>query len=184
MPVVVLDANVIQIMGGHPGWVNESGDTETDPEFLRLPVWYQEEIRALSALNLAVPRLSSTAFIPPPSAIAELSRARKGVAWNSLAGWGGAISAWADRWFWQELDDRDAAALRGDWKRAQSLDLSFLRDHGDRAVARIAYALKSWYARVVTTDRKSFWRHRDILARLGIVVGLPSELWDEIGPCL
>jgi hypothetical protein len=141
MPVVVLDTNIMQIMGGYPGWVDESGDRESDPRFLRLPCWYQEEIRALSAVNLAIPRLHSTAFVPPQEVVDELARTGRLPAQESLAGWGGEIAAWAERWFWQELDAEDADAIRRDWATAQTLDLSFLRDDGDRAVARVAYAL-------------------------------------------
>jgi hypothetical protein len=56
MPVIIPDTNVMQIMGGQPGWVDESADREADPKCLRLPDWYQEEIRALSAINLEIPR--------------------------------------------------------------------------------------------------------------------------------
>lgn len=88
MPVVVLDTNIMWVMGGYPGWVDESGDRESDPGFLAKPPWYQEEIRALSAINLSIPRLYSTAFVPPPKVIEELASATKEAAARSLAGWG------------------------------------------------------------------------------------------------
>lgn len=184
MPVVVLDTNVIWIMGGHPHWVDESGDRETDPDFLRLPEWHQEEIRALSALNLALPRLYSTAFVPPRSVISELARGNTEAAQRSLRGWGAEIVAWAERWFWNELAGPEAEAIRQDWGSAQTLDLSFLRHEGDRAIARVAYALRLWHSRVLSLDSKSLCRHHKRLRDLGIVVRLPSQLWEEIVPCL
>ncbi len=184
MPVVVLDTNIVQVMGGQPGWVDESGDRESDSKFLQHPDWYREEIGALSTINLAIPRLYSTAFVPPQEVIQELARTNRRSARESLVGWGGKIAAWADRWFWQELEAKHAAKIREDWASAQTLDLSILPHEGDRAIAMVAYALRSCHSQVLTLDRRSFWGHRARLAEMGVVVRLPSELWKEIASSL
>lgn len=97
---------------------------------------------------------------------------------------GGEISAWAQHWFWRELSLEGEETIRREWAEAQTLELSFLPDEGDRAVTRVAYAVKSWHSRVLTLDKKTFWAHRERLADLGVVVQLPSELWEELGPQL
>jgi hypothetical protein len=183
MPVIVPDTNVVQVMGGHPEWVDESDDRETDLGFLKLPPWYREELRALSAINLAIPRCYSTAWVPPDEVIAELSRGGS-VAQRSLLGWGGEVADWADGWFWAVLSSRDVDRIQREWADAQALDLSFLRDEGDREVAKVAYALRSWHSTVLTLDRKSFWSQRARLARIGIAVSMPTELWAEMAPQL
>jgi hypothetical protein len=183
MAVVIPDTNVVQVMGGHPAWVDESEDRETDPGFLRLPEWYQQEIRALSHINLAIPRCYSTAWVPPDEVIRELAQGGA-FAHHSLLGWGGEVAAWAERWFWRELGNEDSEQIRRDWAQAHTLDLSFLPDEGDRAVARVGYALRSWHSIVLTLDRKSFWSHRSQLADMGIRVCMPSELWQDMSPQL
>lgn len=52
--------------------------------------------------------------------------------------------------------------------------LSFLPDHGDRLVA--GYAALANIPSVLTTDRRTFWKHRDRLRDLGVEVMRPSEL--------
>jgi len=63
--------------------------------------------------------------------------------------------------------------------------LSFLPDRGDRLVA--ARALIANIPAVVTTDRATFWRHREALNDLGLRVVRPTELlrlylpyWSEL----
>lgn len=63
--------------------------------------------------------------------------------------------------------------------------LSFLRDRGDRMIA--AEALSANIPVVLTTDRATFWTHRDELAALGLAVMRPTELlrlyepyWDAL----
>ena len=58
--------------------------------------------------------------------------------------------------------------------------LSFLRDEGDRRVA--GYALVANIPAILTTDRKTFWKHRDALRDLGVEVMRPSELLDLYEP--
>jgi len=183
MPVIVPDTNVMQIIGGHPDWVDESANRDEDPRFLRLPAWYREEIRALSAINLAIPRCHSTAWAPPASVTQELAQGGDAAS-DSLYGWGGEVADWAERWFWLELKPEEERLIRVDWATAQQLDLRFLHHAVDQAIARVAYALKSWHSRVLTCDRKSFWHHRHQLEEMGIAVRMPTELWEEMGPCL
>lgn len=129
MPVVILDANILQIMGGHPDWVEPWEEPPSDPQFSRLPKWYQYEIWALGAINEVIPRCYSTAWVPAPSALAELGRGRgRGAAQRSLSGWGGEIADWARRWFWGELRSGQMSEVMGRWMQAQQLDLSFLRE--------------------------------------------------------
>jgi hypothetical protein len=52
--------------------------------------------------------------------------------------------------------------------------LSFLEDDGDRAIA--AHALIANIPVVLTTDRATFWKHRDFLADMWLKVMRPSEL--------
>ncbi len=54
------------------------------------------------------------------------------------------------------------------------------RDAGDRALIRDA--LRSGIARILTTDIKSFWRHRRCVAGLGIEILRPTQLWAEALP--
>jgi len=63
--------------------------------------------------------------------------------------------------------------------------LSFLPNRGDRLMA--AYALLSNIPVLVTTDRKTFWAHRERIANLGLQVMRPVELlqcyepyWEEL----
>jgi len=58
--------------------------------------------------------------------------------------------------------------------------LSFLRDEGDRRVA--GYALVANIPVIVTTDRKTFWKHRNALRDFGVEVMRPSELLDLYEP--
>ena len=58
--------------------------------------------------------------------------------------------------------------------------LSFLRDEGDRRVA--GYALVANIPVILTTDRKTFWKHRDPLRSFGVEVMRPSELLDLYEP--
>ncbi|AGK57211.1 hypothetical protein HYPDE_27658 [Hyphomicrobium denitrificans 1NES1] len=58
--------------------------------------------------------------------------------------------------------------------------LSFLRDEGDRRVA--GYALVANIPAILTTDRKTFWKHRDVLRNFGVEVMRPSELLDLYEP--
>ncbi len=58
--------------------------------------------------------------------------------------------------------------------------LSFLRDEGDRRVA--GYALVANIPVILTTDRKTFWKHRDALRSFGVEVMRPSELLDLYEP--
>lgn len=52
--------------------------------------------------------------------------------------------------------------------------LSFLRDDGDRRVA--GYALLANIPAILTTDRKTFWKHRNVLRTFGVEVMRPSQL--------
>ncbi|MGN6548682.1 MAG: hypothetical protein ACTHJ3_02130 [Pararhizobium sp.] len=52
--------------------------------------------------------------------------------------------------------------------------LSFLGDEGDRRVA--GYAVVSNIPAVLTTDRKTFWKHRERLSDFGVEIIRPSEL--------
>ena len=112
--------------------------------------------------------------------MAELSRGTKETAIRAFRGWGGEIATWAEHWFWRQLDPAEVQTIEADWQEAQELDLTCLPHEGDQVVARFAYALKSWHSTVITVDRKSFWSHRNCLASLGIIIRLPTELWDEI----
>lgn len=58
--------------------------------------------------------------------------------------------------------------------------LSFLQDHGDRRVA--ACAIVCNIPSIITTDRKTFWRHRGKLNDFGVQVMRPSELLDLYEP--
>lgn len=58
--------------------------------------------------------------------------------------------------------------------------LSFLPDRGDRLVA--THALLANIPAVLTTDRKTFWAHRDRLLDLGLRVMRPGELLDLYEP--
>ena len=52
--------------------------------------------------------------------------------------------------------------------------LGFLPDLGDRLV--VAQALLSNIPAILTTDRKSFWKHSDKITDLGVQVMRPREL--------
>lgn len=58
--------------------------------------------------------------------------------------------------------------------------LNFLPDQGDRLVA--THALLSNIPVVLTTDRKSFWTHRERLSELGVQVMRPVELLNLYEP--
>lgn len=58
--------------------------------------------------------------------------------------------------------------------------LGFLPDRGDRLVT--AHALVSNIHVVVTTDRKTYWSHRDRLTQFGLQVMRPTELLDQYEP--
>ena len=58
--------------------------------------------------------------------------------------------------------------------------LSFLRDEGDRRVA--GCALLANIPVILTTDRKTFWKHRDALKDFCVEVMRPSELLDLYEP--
>jgi hypothetical protein len=58
--------------------------------------------------------------------------------------------------------------------------LSFLPDRGDRLVA--SHALLSNIPIVLTTDRKTFWSHRDRILDLGLRIMRPRELLDRYEP--
>lgn len=58
--------------------------------------------------------------------------------------------------------------------------LKFLPDRGDRLVA--SHALLSNIPVVLTTDRKTFWAHRDRLLALGLQVMRPGELLELYEP--
>lgn len=61
-----------------------------------------------------------------------------------------------------------------DTLREPSGPLGFLSDLGDRLVA--SQALVSNIPAILTTDRRTFWRERERLAELGVLVIRPSEL--------
>ena len=52
--------------------------------------------------------------------------------------------------------------------------LSFLPDHGDRVIA--GHAIFANVPAILTTDRTTFWSHRERLAEFGVRVVRPSEL--------
>lgn len=52
--------------------------------------------------------------------------------------------------------------------------LSFLRDRGDRAV--VSQAVLANIPAILTTDRRTFWAHRDAIRELGVEILRPSEL--------
>ncbi|MBI2752339.1 MAG: hypothetical protein HYX46_02325 [Betaproteobacteria bacterium] len=54
--------------------------------------------------------------------------------------------------------------------------LSFLQDSGDRAL--VAQALLANIPAILTTDRRTFWSHRDKVRELGVEIFRPSELID------
>jgi hypothetical protein len=54
--------------------------------------------------------------------------------------------------------------------------LAFLPDLGDRRIVRDA--LLANIPAILTLDLRTFWRHRDALAPLGVEVWLPSDLLD------
>ncbi|MFY9512942.1 MAG: hypothetical protein WAQ05_18420 [Rubrivivax sp.] len=58
--------------------------------------------------------------------------------------------------------------------------LSFLRDGGDRAI--VSQALLANIPAILTTDRRTFWMHRDKIRDLGAEVLRPSELLDRYLP--
>lgn len=58
--------------------------------------------------------------------------------------------------------------------------LSFLRDDGDRKIA--GYALLANIPTILTTDRKTFWKHRNALREFGVDVMRPSQLLDLYEP--
>lgn len=58
--------------------------------------------------------------------------------------------------------------------------LSFLQDGGDRAV--VTQALVGNVPVILTTDRRTFWRHRDKVRGLGVEILRPSELLDRYLP--
>ena len=53
--------------------------------------------------------------------------------------------------------------------------LSFLHDRGDRAI--VAHVLANIPA-ILTTDRRTFWVHRDKIRDMGVEILRPSELLD------
>lgn len=57
---------------------------------------------------------------------------------------------------------------------ANSGPLSFLCDEGDRRV--VGYALLANIPAILTTDRRTFWKHRNRLGDFGVEVMRPSEL--------
>jgi len=58
--------------------------------------------------------------------------------------------------------------------------LFFLCDAGDRRVA--GWAILANIPAILTTDRKTFWQHRDALIEFGVKVMRPSELLDLYEP--
>ena len=58
--------------------------------------------------------------------------------------------------------------------------LSFLHDYGDRLIAH--YAIIANIPIILTTDRRTFWKHRDALKEFGVHVMRPSELLDLYEP--
>lgn len=52
--------------------------------------------------------------------------------------------------------------------------LSFLPDRGDRLV--VSHALLANVPAILTTDRRTFWSHRDTLLEFGVQIFRPSEL--------
>jgi hypothetical protein len=58
--------------------------------------------------------------------------------------------------------------------------LGFLPDRGDRLVT--AHALVSNIPVVLTTDRKTYWSHRDRLIQFGLQVMRPTELLSQYEP--
>jgi hypothetical protein len=186
MPIIIPDTNIMQIMGGHPSWFDWSENMENDPAFLKLPDWYQDEIRILSSINTAIPRCYSTAWVPPKSVIKELEKGSfiSIAAKESLDGWGGEIVAWASEWFWDKLESDESEIIEKELLMADKLDLSFLPDNGDREIAKLAYALKAWYSIILTLDVKSFWRYKIDLAAISIDIRVPSELWQQMAPQL
>lgn len=93
--------------------------------------------------------------------------------------------AWVDRVIdaggdhWSESGDRktycvgprvnvSAGLLRG--------PLSFLPDRGDRLVA--SHALLANIPIILTTDRRTFWAHREMLLTFGVRIIRPGELLD------
>lgn len=58
--------------------------------------------------------------------------------------------------------------------------LSFLPDEGDRRVA--AYAILANIPVILTTDRKTFWRHGNRLKEFGLNLMRPTELLDLYEP--
>lgn len=58
--------------------------------------------------------------------------------------------------------------------------LSFLHDRGDRAI--VAQALLANIPAILTTDRRTFWVHRDKIRDLGVEVLRPSQLLDLYTP--
>jgi hypothetical protein len=77
------------------------------------------------------------------------------------------------------LSARSQLALPGlDW--SNDGPLSFMPDRGDRLV--VACALRHNIPAVLTTDRRTFWAHRDRLLNLGVEVMRPGELLDRYEP--
>ena len=58
--------------------------------------------------------------------------------------------------------------------------LSFLPDPGDRLIA--SYALLANIPTILTTDRRTFWKHRSRLRGIGVQIVRPSELLDLYEP--
>lgn len=58
--------------------------------------------------------------------------------------------------------------------------LSFLPDGGDRAL--VAQALLANIPAILTTDRRTFWAHRDKVRELGVEILRPTELLDLYVP--
>lgn len=54
--------------------------------------------------------------------------------------------------------------------------LSFLHDRGDRAI--VAQAVLANIPAILTTDRRTFWVHRDKIRDMGVEILRPSELLD------
>lgn len=58
--------------------------------------------------------------------------------------------------------------------------LSFLPDEGDRRIS--GYAILSNVPVILTTDRRTFWRHGSRLKELGLILMRPTELLDLYKP--
>ena len=167
----------MQIVGGHPEWMEGYPPLERDPAFRRLPDWYKYEVICLGDIHAAIPRCYSTAWVPPAAVMEELGRG-EGPSKRSFEGWAAELAEWARLWFWQELPPSDRRHIDGLLREAQRLPLDFLPDSADREIARLAFALREWCSIALTTDVRTFWTHKRPLAAMGINVSLPSEVWD------